>query len=217
MTEPLVGKKYIHDWPGWSITSNEHGNEFDELARQRMVAGGLKLSKYINEYLFAIGDSILEIGPFFNPITKQIGERIASKSVTYWENDPHAIQWLQEQCFPFDFQIKQFDLNRTDASKLKLLKEFSSVIASQVFNYVDYVILLQFMHEKINSGGLLFINNVIDYGLPKFFTKKRPKSIKETLDSVEASGFQIIEYDIVTTQNPHFQKHDRLLLVAKNK
>jgi phospholipid N-methyltransferase len=217
MTRPFVSEKHIHNWPGWSLCSNEHGDEFDEVARQRMVVGGLELNRHIYKYLFAVGESILEIGPFFNPITKKIGEGISGKSVIYWENDPHAIQWLQDQCLPFSFRIKQCDLNKIDRSKPELLKEFDSVIASQVFNYVDYVVLLQFMHEKINSGGLLFINNVIDYGLPKFFVEKRPKSIEETLYSVEKSGFEVVEYEIMATQNPLFQKHDRLLLVAKNK
>lgn len=47
MKQSLVNEKYIHNWPGWSISSNEHGDEFDEVARQRMVVGGLELTKII--------------------------------------------------------------------------------------------------------------------------------------------------------------------------
>jgi hypothetical protein len=211
----ITNKQTTSNWPGWDLNSNEHGTEFDELARERMVAGGLELSKYIDKYLSNFGESILEVGPFFNPITKEIGEKISTKLVTYWDNDPHVIQWLHEQNLPFDFIVKKYNLNNLNPKNSEIIQEFDSMIASQIFNYIDSAAFLRFIRQKIYSDGLIFVNNVVEYGLPKFFVENRPKSIEKTIELIKKSGFEIVDYEIIPTKKPEFQKNDRLLLVAR--
>ncbi|WP_373543941.1 hypothetical protein [Chamaesiphon sp.] len=210
-------QQYIYNWPGWELTLNEHGNEFDALARDRMVSGGLELTKYIYKYLLDTDNSILEVGPFFNPITKEVGS-INGKFVTYWENDIHAIQWLKSQKFLFDFTVEECDLNNIDRDKnSKVVNLFNVVIVSQVFNYINYSHFLKLIRDRIHRNGLIFINNVVDYGLPKFFSDERPKSIEETVSLIKMLGFEVIEYEVIPSENIEFQKHDRLLLAGKVK
>jgi hypothetical protein len=206
-----------YNWPGWELTINEHGDEFDALARDRMVRGGLKLSHYVRKYLPIIDTSILEVGPFFNPITKNIESSIRDKSVVYWENDPHAIRWLNEQSFLFDSKVEMYDLGREKESECQMLasNKFDAVIASQVFNYIDYSFFLRLAAKLLPCQGLIFINNVVDYGLPKLFSESRPKSIEETLRLVEISGFELVEFEIQPTEQPRAQRCDRLVLVGR--
>lgn len=217
MIGSLSRKETAYDWLGWSISANEHGEEFNESARERMVTGGLELKKYVNKYLYDIGDSVLEVGPFFNPITKNMGSNFTDKLVTYWENDPYVIQWLHEQVLPFNFKIKKRNLNALNNDGISLAEQFDAVIASQIFNYIDYNCFLKMIANAVHSNGLIFINNVVDYGLPKFFAENRPKSIEETIHSILLSGFEIVDYEILPTRNPEFQKDSRLLLVARKK
>jgi hypothetical protein len=205
-----------YNWPGWEL--NEHGNEFDAPARERMVIGGLELIKYIYKYLLDTDTSILEVGPFFNPLTKEVAS-INGKFVTYWENDIHAIQWLESQEFSFDFNVEKYDLNNIGLDKNDRIftKKFDAVIVSQVFNYIDYVYFLHFIQDKIHQNGFIFINNVVDYGLPKFFSNQRPKSIEETVYSIKMLGFEVIEYEVIPSKNIEFQRHNRLLLAGRRK
>jgi hypothetical protein len=216
-TQSLIETNFIYDWPGWSLANNEYGNDFDQSARERMVKGGIQLNRHINKYIYDIGNCILEVGPFFNPITKSIGESIASKSVTYWENDPFAIQWLNHQNFPFNFKVQRQDINHLDVISASLFGKFDAVIASQLFNYIDYEAFLHIISRIVCQDGLLFINNVVDYGLPSLFHQKRPQSIDKTIISIKSIGFEIISYEVVPTEHREFQKYDRLLLVAKKR
>jgi hypothetical protein len=213
----LLKKNFIYDWPGWSLADNRYGNEFDQSARERMVKGGMQLNGHINKCIHEIGNHILEVGPFFNPLTKFIGDRIASKSVTYLENDPFAIQWLNHQNFPFNFKVQRQDINHLDIASASSFGMFDAVIASQLFNYIDYESFLYIISKIIYQDGLLFVNNVVDYGLPSLFHPKRPESIDKTIMSIESTGFEIISCEIVLTEHQEFQKHNRLLLVAKKK
>lgn len=176
------------DWPGWPLKDNPYGKEFDLSARKRMVRGSRFLLDLINKYKKTLGKNFLEIGPFFNPLATPI--LFSGKKIVYWENDYHVIDFLkkrypQKMCFPL-----YCDLNKIDGSSLLKLrgetenligkgKGFDCIIASNVFNYIDYKLLLMSLKDIANKGCYLFINNVVDYGLPVFFSKDRPKSNKE--------------------------------------
>jgi len=70
---------------------------------------------------------------------------------------------------------------------------FDSVVISHVFNYIDYKMFLMVIREFLKKDGLIFINNVVDYGLPEFFSNKRPKSINDTLQTLNRTGYKMIE------------------------
>jgi len=52
--------------------------------------------------------------------------------------------------------------------------------------------------------------------LPAFFSEQRPKSIAETVKTIQETGYEIVTKEIVDSPYPRHQKNKRLLLVAKN-
>lgn len=210
--------KSKYNWPGWALKDNQHGHEFDEAARDRMVQGGAALVPYLDQFLGAIGSAILEIGPFFNPLTRFIEEQLSYKTITFWENDTNVIQWLGAADFAFSHTVENVDinaLNRTPTVAQKSQTLYDSVIASQIFNYIDYQAFLSVLNQQIVMRGLIFINNVVDYGIPAYFSSKRPKSIRETLEQIEIAGFDVIDYDILPTVYPEHQPENRLIVVGQ--
>ncbi len=69
----------------------------------------------------------------------------------------------------------------------------------------------------MSKDALLFINNVVDYGLEDLYSKQRPRSIQETIESVEKVGFEVLDKKEIETTDKKFQKNNRLILVAKQK
>jgi len=217
------------DWPGWPLNDNPYGEEFDLAARKRMVAGSQMLLPFLKKYKKEMGNIILEIGPFFNPLVTP--EEFPEAKIFFWENDYHVLKYLKNIYFNKEVYPIFCDLNKIEGgSSLKLRLEtqkffqkiglrkisFDSVVISHVFNYIDYKLLLMMLKEFIKKDGLLFINNVIDYGLPTFFSECRPKSIPETIKTVEAIRYNILEEKIFESPNKKHQKNKRLILIAKN-
>ena len=72
------------------------------------------------------------------------------------------------------------------------------------------------LKEFIKKDGLLFINNVVDYGLPTFFSEKKPKSREETIKILKETGYTVIEKQIIDSPDKKHQKNKRLIIVAKS-
>lgn len=172
-------KQKTYDWPGWSLADNTYDKEFDIAARKRMLEGSQDLLPYIKKYSANLGHIILEIGPFFNPLT--VDELFRDKLIFYWDNDKSVIDWLKNQNIGKQIYPIQCDLNylnepllfaktKQNFTNFKYNRiSFESVIASQIFNYINYRKLLAILITTMKPGSLLFINNVVDYGLPAFF------------------------------------------------
>ncbi len=215
------------DWPGWPLLTNEYGNEFDEAARKRMVIGGRQLIPFILKYKHRLGNYFLEIGPFFNPIlvSKEINSVVSKNSfIHFLENDPNVINWLRSN---FSAKVTSIDFNRGDLkSKLRsmVLDErgrtkfhFDTVLISQVLNYVDFRFLLEGISSLIKPGSLVFINNVINYGLPSLFSPQRPLNNDDLIAGAEAKGFSVVEKCILPQKDYRNQTLDRLILVLEKK
>lgn len=216
------------DWPGWPLKNCPYGKEFDYRARKRMLSGSNMLLPLIKKYKEKMGEHILEIGPFFVPlITKR---RFPKSKIFYWENDPYVLDYFKHNKKSRIFPIF-CNLNRLSGGSLltlqnenqKIFKKlgqknisFDSVAISQVINYVDYKLLLATLKIFLKKDGLIFINNVVNYGIPEFFSEKRPKKIFEITKAVEESGYIIIEKQFFKSPNKKYQKNKRLILVAKN-
>lgn len=214
------------EFEGWSIDSSSFNGEFDEAARERMIKGGRLLLKYLEEYRLRLGDYLLEIGPFYNPLLSREALE-PHQRLAYWENDLHALKWLKEthlcnQVFPVPCDIKdigkiEFQFSScpifVEANNLKVYSgKFDSIVLSQVFNYINYKEFIVQIRRFINPGGLLFINNVVDYGIPEFFSPERPKSRDEMIQTLEKNEFKILDTDLQPSPRPGDDK--RLLLVA---
>lgn len=216
LEDPCQKTKY--NWPGWNLKDNQHGEEFDIAARERMIKGGAELVKYMDKFSAHMGVSILEIGPFFNPLTRFLENTLHQKSITFWENDPNVIEWLDQSQFAFSHQVKKVDVNgisHPEQEEQAFDNSFDSIIVSQIFNYIDYQEVLLVLNKHMRSQGLIFVNNVVDYGLPTFFSPKRPKSIGETLEQLENAGYEMLDYDILPTVYPEHQPQNRLVAVGR--
>lgn len=210
------------NWPGWLLKNNSLGKNFDLPARKRMLAGSLILNSYIKKYKKIFGKRILEIGPFFIPLITP--KNYPNKEIHYWDNDIEVIDFLKsninyKKTFPVYFNIdnlncwKKITIKETAVPK----NYFETVIVSQVLNYIDYKILIRQLNKYTKKGSLLFINNVINYGLPEYFSLNRPKSNSELIKYLERNGFVIIEKQLLESPYKKFQKNKRLILIAKKK
>jgi len=224
-----MNQQETFEWPGWPLSENPFGEEFDAPARKRMVTGSQMLIPLLEKYRPEMGTNILEIGPFFNPLTTP--KSFPNTEIFYWENDRHVIEHLNRQFKKLPAYCIYSDLNRIDGTSLLQLKEqttkhfsslgqaggrFDVVVMSHLFNYTDYRLLLIILKAFIQPNALIFINNVVNYGLPNFFSEKRPLSIEETVESIKGTGYDVLESQIIPSTFPEHQKNPRLLLVAKN-
>ena len=199
-----------YNWTGWKLKNNTYGEEFDLEARKRMIEGSKKLLVLIEKYKDDFGDSILEVGPFFNPLITS--NNFNSKKITYWDNDWYVINYLKQK--KFGHEILFCDLNSLESINSQKGK-FDSIIASHVFNYIDYIQFLIEINKFMNKNALIFINLSIDYGLPAFFSLKRPKTNNEILESLNELNFKILEKKEIETDNKTRQPNNRLLIVAQ--
>lgn len=212
------------EWEGWPLELCDHDGEFDLAARRRMVEGGQALRRHLRRYRGQTGKYILEIGPFFNPLATQ--ELFPGATIFYWDNDPNVLRWLEtkesENTHAIPCDLSEIDNPSFLASTRARLRQyagvdrkFDTIIVSQVFNYIDYRALLQVLPVILEPEGLLFVNNVVDYGLPVFFSEHRPESIGATLAAIERSGFHLVAREIIPSSIPDKQKHPRLVAVAR--
>jgi hypothetical protein len=216
------------NWPGWPLENNPFGEEFDLAARKRMLAGSNVLYPFFNRYKKDMGNYILEVGPFFSPLVTP--KEFPKAKIFYWENDYHVLGYLNK-IFGKKVQTIFCDLNKIEGNSLLKLKletkkcfkeahsskiSFDSVIISHVLNYVDYRLFLMVLKDFIKTDGLIFINNVTNYGLPVFFSDKRPRGIPETIRVVKETGYNVLEKKIFESPNKRYQKNKRLVLVARN-
>lgn len=215
------------DWPGWPSKNNPFGGEFDLVARKRMISGSRQLLPLLRKYKREMGKIVLEVGPFFNPLVTP--REFPRAKIFYWENDRHVLAHLKkiynEKVFPIYCNLNAIE--GTSLLKLKMETKkyfkklgidkisFDSVVASHVFNYIDYKLFLLILREFISPRGLIFINNVVDYGLPLFFSERRPKSIQETVRTIKDSGYSIVEKKILDSRNLKYQRNKRLLVAAR--
>jgi hypothetical protein len=218
------------EWPGWPLKNNPHNSDFDLEARKRMIQGSELLLPFIYNYKQNLGKFLLEIGPFFNPLITTTN--FPNKKICYWENDLYVLQWLKKNNENNQIMPIFCDLNKIEGDSFIKLKhetyqyfkdnknktnQFDSIVISQVLNYVDYKLFFVILKTFIKKDGLIFINNVIDYGLPKFFSTNRPKNNADILEALDELGYEVIEKEELETAYPDKQKNDRLILVVKNK
>lgn len=205
------------DWPGWELKNNPHGEEFDAEARMRMIRGSEKLLLLLDKYKERLGDLLLELGPFFHPLLNP--QRFAGKKIFYWDNDHHVLDYLREKHQKENTVSLYCDLDEIKEHSNRLAQacpgKFDSIVASHILNYIDYKPLLHEARRFLKKGGLFFINNSIDYGLPSFFSPQRPKSNEEILTVLRQLGFKIVEKMEIESENKRYQPNSRLLLAAQ--
>ncbi|MBU0666271.1 MAG: class I SAM-dependent methyltransferase [Nanoarchaeota archaeon] len=68
-----------------------------------------------------------------------------------------------------------------------------TVIASSIFNYVDWKKLLSEQSKIQAFDGYLFIANMTNRGVPRLFSKKRPISTDEIIYELLSCGYELKE------------------------
>ena len=211
-----------YDWPGWPLDQNPYGKEFDLDARIRMVQGSRKLLPLINKYESQVGSTMIEAGPFFEPLLTP--DTFPGKSIIYVDNDHFVADYLAAR-FPdahiisHDFKNPFLELQDKIKKVLKIAQRplIGSLVASHLLNYIDFQNFILTSRELLFEGGLLFINNSIDYGLPSFFSSQRPRNNAEIIEALVRFGFDIVKEQEILSENREIQLNSRLLLVARKK
>jgi hypothetical protein len=222
MKKDIIEKSYEIEWPGWSLDHNNFGEDFDAEARIRMIETGRKLLPYVLEYASHSSKQYLEIGPFFTPLLfSDEANNVLTKDrkVCFLENDQNVINWLTEK---FDCDVLNLDINATTfpedlrqnmITQFGVHENFYDVITiSQIVNYIDYKLLLKNIYPSLKTGGNVFINNVIDYGIPVLFSEKRPKSNQEIINTAIALGYKVILQEELSKTFKE-EPHQRLILI----
>ena len=211
-----------YEWEGWPLERCGYDGEFDSAARHRMVEGGRALRRHLRRHRGQTGKLILEIGPFFNPLATQ--ELFPGATIFYWDNDPNVLRWLKTEgskhAIPCDLsEVDDPSFLAPTGARLRELtgadRNFDTILVSQVFNYTDYRALLRVLPGILEPEGILFVNNVVDYGLPIHFSEHQPESIEATLAAIERSGFHLVAHEIIPSSVPDKQKHPRLVAAAR--
>ncbi len=200
--------------PGWETGDRTFNGEFDDAAKIRMILGGRLLLAQINYYLKPVPGNVLELGPFTNPLVTTL--KFPEHKITYVDNDSEVLNYLAGEHLSAGF----INCNLDNLDLIEGENTYDYAIASQIFNYIDYRKLLREIRRLLKPRGRLFVNNVVDYGIPDFFARRgvRPSSIDETLSEIESADFRIIDFlkypplDIAKGHQPD----DRLLCVAEN-
>jgi len=219
-----ISEKFLEtEWPGWPLSENKYGHEFDEPARLRMIAGGKVLIRYIKKHLPLMTGPVLEVGPFFNPLLldEEVRGAFESEDQFYFlENDEFAVDWINNRTgsgkvLDLDMNHSSFDKAFYEAvftNEARVKPFFNSILISQVLNYVNYEKILSIFYPVLRSKGMLFINNVINFGIPQLFSDKRPRSNNEIVETALKIGYAIDTFELVPKQ---FEKEpeDRLILL----
>jgi len=214
-----------YEWDGWPLARSYDGH-FDRAARRRMVAGQAPLAARLAEHASRLRGELLEIGPFFTPLATPA--RFPDCRIIYWENDPYAVTWLRRTHGTYGkADVVTLDLLDAEAPGfLTTTREHLAshdaelldvAIISQVLNYVDYRALLRVVASAMRSGGLVAVNNVVNYGLPLFFADRRPQSVEETIATIEATGFDVVCCDVIPAQWDVQAGEPRLVILAEKR
>ena len=86
-----------------------------------------------------------------------------------------------------------------DSGSFGFIKDYGpidTIIASSVFNYVNWKKLLYVLANFHTDGGYLFIANLIGAGAPFLFSAHRPKSHSEIVETLPNCSYEVID-DIV--------------------
>jgi hypothetical protein len=170
-----------------------------KLANDMRNAGYNNTLDLINKHKDSVqGDStILEIGPFLNPLSPSFGSK---HHYVVWEYDRPALLKIKN-----DSSLKQdkvtalhVDLNvleredkwdefilhnQDELTRIGAGTKFGAVVISSVFNYINYKLVLKKILPLMEDGAILFIANS-NRGTKENYYNKRPVLATEILEYV---------------------------------
>jgi hypothetical protein len=148
------------------------GEHFEESEQERMMAGCRTIAPWIQAYAQEINGHCIEFGPFLNPLLEP--NEFTNTDITFLDADSKIIGELGVKYRNYP-RVKTicFDLN---CGQPLPLQKFRAAVVSQVLNYIDSNQFLRALTQLAEPNSLLFINNVLELGIPELFSERRPKS-----------------------------------------
>jgi hypothetical protein len=68
-----------------------------------------------------------------------------------------------------------------------------TIVASSIFNYLDWKKLLGSQREFHSKGGNLFIANMAGIGIKGLFSDSRPSSVSDIVNGLPETGYRVVE------------------------
>lgn len=196
------------------FTSSEYGKEFDDQAKGRMIFGASLLNPFLQEFRQHIAGRSLEVGPFKNPLLHP--DKFHAEELTYIDADDNVVDYLNTM-FSAHEHVKAINLNLNQIETVPhglQASNYTAIVISQVLNYLDLYKTIRLITELARHDAHLFINNVVDYGIPELFSPKRPKDDVEIIQALSQFGWRTVKHQSIP---PHFaeQKNPRTIIVAR--
>lgn len=175
-------------------------------AYNRMVAGSLELLPYLER--FTKGHKMMEVGPFYDPLLTK--ERFPNAEITYVDRDKDVLKFLKDG----GNNTKYFEFGVSKPIELVDLPEQDVIVTSHIVNHIGLPDLVQILKLKLVKGGVLFMNESIDYG-GDLMHQDRPESIEHILIFLRKEGFEVLSYRIIPSINLQFQPNPRVVIAAQ--
>lgn len=195
------------------FSSTNYGEYFDVVAKERMASGCRMLEPWIHNRTDQMKGNCIEFGPFLNPLLEP--ENLPHSRITFVDGDSTVTRRLREKFYDRkSVNSVCINLNSPLSLAVKFDGKFNTIVASQILNYIDYRKFFEEVTSIAENNALLFLNNVIDYGIPELFSNARPKNDQEIFDTLKYLGWAIEES--VQVQSLYTQQvNPRLLIVAR--
>jgi hypothetical protein len=197
-----------------------YGEHFDDSAKARMISGCRLLQPWLDELARRIAGDCAEFGPFLNPLLEP--GRFPGSRITYVDADSGVISRLQER-YRANARALCIDLNAPARLPEQLAAgeplgraapRFNALVVSQILNYIDHERFFGELSGLATDGALLFVNNVIDYGIPELFHARRPRSDREIIVTLGRLGWSVRR--VARVPSPFAQQpYPRLLVIAE--
>jgi len=153
-----------------------------------------------------IGERVLDLGAGDKPITSDL----RTPREIYLVDIAEQISCLGQDGPPKIIPICQDleGLTQSDPDFFKNLGSMDTLVASSLFNYVSWRRLISDVKDTHNPGGYFFVDNLIGAGLPLLFSRYRPRSHSEIVQTFDEWGYEVIE---------QVEKSNTSIVIAKKK
>jgi|TARA_B100002003_G_C14121979_1_gene539681 hypothetical protein len=149
------------------------------------------LKKILSKYDSQLGDVVLDLGSGPNPLSFSLE---SPSKLILLDIVPQVCSLKKE-----GKEVKSVwgDLEvMIEEGTYSSLGNVDTVIASSIFNYVNWKKLIDLQSQSHNSNGYFFVANRNEgsgRGIKRLFSDKCPVSDGEVIDYFESSGYKIVE------------------------
>lgn len=138
-----------------------------------------------------IGERVLDLGAGDKPVSSTLH----TPNEIYLVDIAPEITSLKQDGPPKVIPICQDleSLIQSDPNFFRDLGPIDTMIASSLFNYLNWQRLISVVKEFHNPKGYFFVFNLIGAGTPFLFSKYRPRSHLEVVREFDKQGYEVVE------------------------